>query len=275
MTYSIKKALLILAFLVILFSGLRAQNQHILNSKHISKADTVWVFTPSEYKSNPAKAYPLIYLLHGWSGNYHQWNDIMDCQEYANRYGFIIVCPDGLYDSWYINSPAIQQSQYTDFFFKDLMPFVSKNYRTESKNMFITGLSMGGYGALYLFEQKPELFRSAGSLSGLLDLTTYWNIYEINQVLGINDQKSGENLLNAYSVIGNAGKIAHSEKEIIFTCGTSDPFYAINNDFRLKCDELKIKATYITSPGTHNYEYWKSVIGFHFYFFKKMMKADE
>lgn len=270
-----KKPLLILTFLVLLFTGLQAQTQHILNSKHILKADTVWVFTPSEYNSNPATAYPLIYLLHGWSGNYHQWNDIMDCQKYADRYGFIIVCPDGLYDSWYINSPANKQSQFTDFFFQDLMPFVSKNYRTESENTFITGLSMGGYGALYMFEQKPELFRSAGSLSGLLDLTTYWNIFEINQVLGIKDQVSGTKLLNEFSVTRHAGKIAKTGKEIIFTCGSSDPFYAINNDFRLKCDELKINATYIISPGAHNYEYWKSAIGFHFDFFEKIIKAEK
>ena len=269
-----RKILLLLTFLVTLITLVAAQKQYVLASRHISKADTVWVFTPSDYTANSTKQYPLIYLLQGWSGTYHQWNDIMDCQSYADRYGFIIVCPDALYDSWYINSPAIEQSQYADFFFMDLMPFAAKTYRVDSENVFITGLSMGGHGALYLFEQKPELFRSAGSLSGLLDLSTSRNEYEISKYLGIDD-KSDTKKLKAYSVIGNIEKIAQSGKEIIFSCGTSNQFYSINNEFRVKCDELKIKATYISSPGAHNYDYWKSAIAYQFEFFSKKISAQK
>lgn len=270
-----KTLLISLVLIAVVVSGLSAQKQHIISSKHISKADTVWVFTPSDYNANPVKTYPLIYLLHGWSGSYHQWNDIMDCQKYADQYGFIIVCPDGLYDSWYINSPAIKESQYADFFFMDLFPFITKSYRIDSKNVFITGLSMGGHGALYLFEQKPGLFRSAGSLSGVLDLTNFWNNYRIMDYLGIKDQKNGSEVLKSYSVTGNIDKIAHSGKEIIFTCGTSDPFYEVNNEFMRKCNESKIKATYISSPGGHDNPYWKSAISYHFDFFSKTIKCGE
>ena len=270
-----KRFQLILLLLIFAATNVHARKQYIINSNYISKADTVWVFTPSTYDSNSSKAYPLIYLLHGWSGNYHQWNDIIDCQEYADKYGFIIVCPDGQYDSWYINSPAIKTSQYTDFFFLDLMPFISKNCRVDAKNIFITGLSMGGHGALYLFEQKPELFKSAGSLSGLLDLTNFWNIYRIMDYLGIKDQYTGADVLNSFSVTGNISKIANCGKEIIFTCGTSDPFYEINNEFMRVCNLNKIKATYIASPGVHDYPYWKSAIAYHFDFFSKIIKAEK
>jgi len=263
----IRKILTITFFLIAGFSCTKAQKQHVLTSKYIAKADTIWVFTPSGYEANPSGSYPLIYLLHGWSGTYHQWNDIINCQNYADRYGFIIVCPDGLYDSWYINSPAIKQSQYADFFFSDLMPFVSENYRIDNKNIFITGLSMGGHGALYLFSQKSELFRSAGSLSGVLDLTDWFDSYAILDYLGIKDKASGNSLLNTYSVAGNIENIARSGKEIIFSCGTSDQFYGINSDFKQKCDEARIKATFISGPGTHDYPYWKSTIGYQFVFF--------
>lgn len=268
-----RKILISLALFFALFPGLSAQKQHVLASKHISKADTIWVFTPSDYGLNPAKMYPLVYLLHGWSGSYHQWNDIMDCQKYADRYGFIIVCPDGLYDSWYINSPAIKESQYADFFFMDLFPFITKSYRIDSKNVFITGLSMGGHGALYLFEQKPELFRSAGSISGVLDLKNSRNDYRISDYLGLKNNDSDLKTLNTYSVVGNIEKITQSGKEIIFNCGTSDPFYSVNNEFRIKCDETKTSATYISNPGAHNYPYWKSNIGSHFEFFAKKIQS--
>lgn len=268
-----RKFLLLLVILVVLGSCLSAQQQHVIASKHISKADTVWVFTPLDFKADAGKTFPVVYLLHGWSGSYHQWNDIMNCQNYADKYGYIIVCPDGLYDSWYINSPAIKESQYVDFFFMDLMPFITKTYRIDSRNVFITGLSMGGHGALYLFAQKPELFQSAGSLSGVLDLTSSRNEYRISEYLGLKKDSLDENKLKEYSVAGNIGKIARSGKEIIFNCGVDDPFYKVNNEFRIRCDENKIRATYISNPGAHNYEYWKSNIDSHFDFFNKQVQA--
>jgi putative tributyrin esterase len=264
-----RKSLILAVLLMLFFGSVKAQKQHVLTSGYIAKNDTVWVFTPSDYNVQPAKTYPLIYLLHGWSGNYHQWNDITDCQKYADRYGFIIVCPDGLYDSWYFNSPAIKESQYSDFFFIDLMPFIARNYRVDTKNIFITGLSMGGHGALYLFSQKPELFRSAGSLSGVLDLTHWWDTYAIDKYLGIKSKESGSEILTKFSVTGNIESIARSGKEIIFSCGSSDQFFGINNDFKRKCDDLKINATYISGPGAHDYTYWKSNIGYQFIFFSE------
>ena len=50
------------------------------------------------------------------TATYRQWNTIINVQKYADAYGFIIVCPDGLKDSWYINSPRKQMSKFEDFF---------------------------------------------------------------------------------------------------------------------------------------------------------------
>lgn len=270
-----QRIIFLLISLVTTAPGIQAQDQHILKSKNIQSADTVWVFTPSVYKSDPEKSFPLIYMLNGWSGSYHQWNDIIGCQNFADRYGFIIVCPDGLFDSWYINSPAIAGSRYSDFFFSDLMPFIAENYRVDRENIFITGLSMGGHGALYLFAMNPGLFRSAGSLSGVLDLSICASEYRINDYLGIREPNSNDPLLKTYSVAGNIKRIAASGKEIIFTCGTSDRFYAVNNQFKTLCDEYRIAATYIISPGGHDYAYWKSAIGYHFDFFNLMVKSGK
>jgi S-formylglutathione hydrolase FrmB len=229
------------------------------------------VFTPSNYTDNQNDKYPLVYLLNGWSGTYHQWNDITDCQAYADRYGFIIVCPDGLYDSWYINSPAVGNSQYADFFFLDLMPFIAEIYRIDPDHVFISGFSMGGHGALYLFAQKPDLFRSAGSLSGALDLAACWNEYGINKLLGIKGKRTGNRVLERYSVTGQIDQIAASGKPILITCGSSDQFYTVNQDFRKTCEDRHIPLTCITSPGGHDYAYWKSAIGYHFDFFKRIL----
>ncbi len=46
-------------------------------------------------------------MLHGHSGDYKQWSEIVDLKYYANKYNFLIVCPDGNFDSWYVDSPIL------------------------------------------------------------------------------------------------------------------------------------------------------------------------
>ena len=262
-----------LLILLVLFSwygcSTAARQQKVFRSERLPKPDTTWVFTPESYTSNPGKVYPVVYLLHGWSGSYQQWDDIMDCQDYADKYGFILVCPDGLYDSWYLNSPVLPNSQYADFFFKELMPGINKDYRTDTKNIFITGLSMGGHGALYLFSLHPELFCSAGSLSGGVDLSDCADSYGIPRLLGLKNDESDKAILNKFSVEYNLESIQKSGKEIIFSCGTGDFFYDINNQLRISCDKLGIKATYVSAPGGHDYDFWRTHIKSHMIFFSE------
>ena len=251
---------IILSSLVLLFvTTLRAERiQLVLNSPKIPVPDTIWVFTPSGYDKQQTEAFPLVYLLHGWSGNYHQWNDITDCQKTADTYGFILVCPDGLYDSWYINSPVKKNQQYTDFFFLDLVPEIEKRFRINRERVFITGLSMGGHGALFLFSVHPEKFRSAGSLSGVVDLRDCSSEYGLPDLIGTDNTARGKELFLDYSAAGRLDAIAASGKEIIFSCGTDDRFYKINEAFKTACDEKDIPATFIPGPGGHDYPYWKN-----------------
>lgn len=260
---------LFLLFLVFLWvvSVKAERRQLVLHSAHIAQSDTVWVFTPSDYTSSPDRTYPVVYLLHGWSGNYHQWDDIMNCQQHADQYGFILVCPDGLYDSWYLNSPAIKNSQYEDFFFQDLVPEIGKKFRINKDNVFITGLSMGGHGALYLFSKHPELFRAAGSLSGVVDLRNCPEDYEIPKYLGLTHTGKDKDILYSFSAIGNIDRIKAAGKEIIFSCGMYDRFLGINNEFKAACDKAGINSVYITSQGGHDYPYWRGSIDFQLLFF--------
>lgn len=262
----------ILLFVLLLLPGihLSAQDQLVLESEYLNQPDTVWVFTPGNYDSIPGNEFPLVYLLHGWSGNYRQWDEIMDCQAYADNYGFIIVCPDGLYDSWYLNSPVETENRYEDFFLEELMPLISKTYRCRENDIFITGLSMGGHGALYLYVQNPSLFKCAGSLSGLLDLNSWRDYYGITRILGLTGTDHDEQVLRAYSVAGKAGNIKSAGKEIMLSCGTEDPFYGINIEFITACKKMDIPVHFIETPGAHNMDYWRSAIGAQFDFFMGM-----
>lgn len=269
---TMKRLLSTFVMFVLFVVALNAQQQHVIQIDKTNVPDTILVFTPTNYAAHPNKPFPVVYLLHGWMGSSHQWNDITDCQALADQYGFILVCPDGLIDSWYLNSPVDRGIQYSDFFFQQLMPYIDAQYRTDKENRFITGLSMGGHGALYLFEQQPDLFRSAGSLSGVLDLSFCPTEYGIPERLIGKRGRPGRGLLSQYSVSGNIQKIVDSGKSIVFSCGSEDRFYPLNNSFQALCAEKKINSVYIITPGGHDYPYWKSAIGFHLDHFKKQLK---
>ncbi len=117
------------------------------------------------------QTYPVLYLLHGLTANYHQWKELA-VPEYAERFHMIVVLPDGG-NSWYVNwaeSAGGQQNNWEDYIIQDLIGYIDANYRTiaDRRGRAIGGLSMGGYGALTLGLKHPALFASVGSHSGAL-----------------------------------------------------------------------------------------------------------
>ncbi|KQR71926.1 alpha/beta hydrolase family protein [Pedobacter sp. Leaf176] len=261
----IRISLISISFFALFLFSATAQKKIVFNSKNLHQADTTWIFMPKNLTEKDKV--PAIFLLHGFGGNYKQWNTIMDAQKYADEYHCIIICPDGLVKSWYINSPAKTDWQYETFFFDELLPKIEKDYPIDGANLFITGLSMGGHGALWLFLKHPEKFRSAGSTSGGVNLRDAIGKFGVPELLGNPDKDS--DIWLKYSVIKNIDKLAGSKKEIIFDCGAGDFFYQSNNALKEKCDSLKINATYISQPGNHNSDYWKKSIRQQFEFFSK------
>ena len=260
--------ILIFCFLTFLtFTNLFSQDTLLLDAGYIPNPDTSLVFIPDNY--DESRAYPLVILLHGWSANYKQWNDVADMQSFANKYGFIIATPDGFYDSWYIDNPQKKNVQFETFFWDDFIPELFENYNIDSAKVFISGLSMGGHGAMMLFLKNPDFFLSAGSTSGILDLTFFperWSIKEGIGSIKIYPEEWEKN--SAYHLLGS---IAGLNKHIIFDCGTEDFAYAVNNRFREQCRNLNVKATFISQPGKHNYEYWSKSIEDHFEFFNNLI----
>ncbi len=85
------------------------------------------IITPEKYANTPL---PVVYLLHGYSGNYADWvKKVPAVQELADRFGMIIVCPDGGFGSWYWNSPVDAGFQYETYVAEELVKFVDGNTR--------------------------------------------------------------------------------------------------------------------------------------------------
>ena len=129
------------------------------------------VALPANYDSSDRR-YPVLYLLHGFSGNYTQWARF-GAPSAAKTHELIVVMPDGG-NSWYIRwagSEAGQKNDWEGAIVKDLVAHVDSTYRTIAarEGRAIGGLSMGGYGAVVLGLRHPDLFCSIGSYSGALN----------------------------------------------------------------------------------------------------------
>jgi len=81
---------------------------------------------------------------------------------------FLIVTPGGG-TSFYINSRD-GKNRYEDFLLQEFFPFIEKRYRIAAgrANRAISGVSMGGYGALHLAFRHPQLFSAVSAHSAAL-----------------------------------------------------------------------------------------------------------
>jgi len=227
------------------------------------------VITPLNYDQN-TKNYPVIYLLHGHAGNYAQWiNTAPQLKDKVDEMQVIIVCPDGGFNSWYFDSEKDSTFKYETFVSKELVVYVDKNYRSiaDRKGRVITGLSMGGHGALYLSIKHLDIFGAGGATSGGVDITPFPNNWQIKNVLG--DIANNRSNWKKNSVVNLVDSLKDKQLSLIFDCGIDDFFLEVNRNLHKKLLQLKISHDYIERPGGHNGPYWKNSIDYQLVYFKK------
>jgi len=216
--------------------------------------------------------YPVVYLLHGAFGDYSDWSEKADLERLANIYGVIIVCPDGQ-DSWYFDSPVDPKMQFETYVSKELVHYIDGNYRTVANRFMraITGLSMGGHGALYLAWRHPDVFWSCGSMSGCMDITQYPEKWHIKDRLGPykeNKQRWRDNTMcNLVDLLKSCP--LQPAQNIIIDDGLDDIF--IKNNIALHDQLVKegINHDFTVRPGRHSWDYWVSSLDYHMVFFDK------
>ncbi|HAI84520.1 MAG TPA: XynC protein [Chitinophagaceae bacterium] len=219
---------------------------------------------------------PAVYLLHGYSGNYRNWFDkVAQLQYWADMFQMLIVCPDGNYSSWYLNSPIDTTSKYEDYIVKDVVTYIDKHYLTvnEKQARAITGLSMGGHGAFYIGSKFPQLFGAYGSMSGGLNLLPFSNSFDIIKLLGRDTTQQG--YYQQYSFLQRAATYHFDTTQaIIFDCGSSDFFFQHNEAVHQLLTQRKIAHTYTAQPGKHNWDYWNKAVAQQLLFFFQYFKSN-
>jgi S-formylglutathione hydrolase FrmB len=185
---------------------------------------------------------------------------------------FIVVMPEGG-NSFYVNSYDGHE-RYEDFFIQELIPAIDHKYRTMAvrESRGISGVSMGGYGALHLGMKHSDVFGSASAHSAALiakfpdPLPTEgrWGFYA--RVL---QEPFGAPLNEAYFDANNPLTLAeHPEPfanlKLYFDCGDQDRY-----GFDAGAKELDQILTsegfphqFVLRPGNHGWSYLDQYLHF-------------
>ncbi len=234
-------------------------------SAAMAKNVTVVVVVPDE--SGP---HPTVYLLHGYSGGAFDWTRHTDLGALADRYGVVIVCPDGSTNSWYLDSPRDPKSRYETFVAEELPAFVEAQYAVVKgrEGRAITGLSMGGHGALFLALRHPDFYVAAASMSGGLDLRFNPDKWEIKKLLGPYAQNAeawGEHSVSTLAARADTSTVP----ALLIDCGVDDFFIEENRLVHRILLQRQIPHDYVERPGGHTWEYWTRVLPYHLAFFRE------
>lgn len=224
------------------------------------------VITPDDY--DKGTAYPVVYILHGAGGNYSEWvNKVPALKKYADDRQMIIVCPDGNVTSWYFDSPEDPAWKYETYVSTELVNWIDQKYKTikDRKGRAITGLSMGGHGALYLAFKHQDTFGAAGSMSGGVDIQPFPLNWDIAKRLGPKDRYPER--WKANSVIELTSLLVPNKLALIIDCGRDDFFYNVNMQLHERLLYNNIPHDFTIRPGVHNWEYWTNAVGFQLMYF--------
>jgi len=216
--------------------------------------------------------YPVLYLLHGADGCYNDWSRKADLHRLADQYNVIIVCPDGQ-DSWYFDSPIDPKMQFETYVSKELVSYIDSHYRTIANRYMraITGLSMGGHGALFLAFRHPDVFWSCGSMSGNMDITQFTDRWHIRARLG--NYEDNPQRWHDHAVINQLDKVKNCPlkpaQNILIDDGLNDIFIKNNIAIHDKMVEMGIDHDFTVRPGRHSWTYWVNSLDYHMMFFDK------
>jgi len=148
----------------------------VVSSDEVRDDQPIRILLPSDYTtSGDNRRYPVLYLLHGATGNAADWTIQGAAQNISGNASLITVMPNGgrfgFYTNWVIPGNATPQNWKT-YHMEQLVPWIDLNLRTVAKKQGrgLAGDSMGGYGSIHYAELYSDSFIYAASFSGALDL---------------------------------------------------------------------------------------------------------
>ena len=231
-------------------------------SQALGRAMKYRVLVPQAYDASDRR-YPVLYLLHGLTGDYKDWTTRTNLAEYTRTMALIVVMPDGE-NQWYTNATD-GNARFEDYIATDLPADVVQKYRTVNSRYgrAIAGLSMGGYGALKLALKRPAQFAVTGSFSGALGVTREGELEEMigggveAERMGKIFGPSGSDTRKQNDVFALAAAMKPAAAPYVYIdCGTSDRLIVSNREVVAALQKAGVAYEYHEIAGGHSWDYW-------------------
>ncbi len=247
-----------------------------LKSNILEKEMAYTIYLPKGYESSKRK-YPVLYLLHSLGGNQNSWIQGGDMQRITDNEikegsaaAMIIVMPDAE-RTWYVNSEN-HKYNYEDYFINELIPHIDKTYRSRPSKGYraISGLSMGGFGAMLYALHHPDLFIASAAMSTatrtdneIIEMSIVDYSIRYGQIISkIREGNSRITIFwNNNSLHYLVKDLKEDQKKLVgfyFDIGDDDFLFRGNSLLHIAMRDLNIPHEYRVRNGGHNWEYWKS-----------------
>jgi S-formylglutathione hydrolase FrmB len=283
-----KQMLRVFGFLISLCLLLSAVPSHAqsridcsaLKSRVLKQTIRYCVFIPSGYdagaKQHSPPRYPVLYFLHGLGDNERTlfnsggWTLLDDLRNEKKMGDFLIVAPEGR-RSFYINS-ADGSFRYSDFFLQEFLTYIESKYRVRAgrEGRAISGISMGGYGALRFAFAHPELFSAVSAQSAALitespkqlDSASETGVPILSVLAPVFGRPTNVPHWNANNpfLLAKKNAAALHGMAIYFNCGQNDNYGFEKGaaELNLELKRLNVRHEYHDYPGDHSITYFLS-----------------
>lgn len=154
---------------------------------------TYSLYIPADLPKNA----PLLFVLHGYGSTNMDMMNNLGINELADQYGFIVCYPQGLKDKngnthW---NDGLAPSKVKDIvFLSELAIELQKKYGIDSQRVWTSGFSNGAFMSYKLISYRPDIFRAAASVAGIMSLESWLhrpssgNPIPVLQIHGMNDE---------------------------------------------------------------------------------------
>jgi enterochelin esterase-like enzyme len=286
--------------------------QDSLYSPALGVSKTYLIYLPPSYDTATTRRYSVAYFLHGSGGNERSWvsglaiDSVLDSLVARGTPEMIVVMPDGdngFYHTWK-KSPdyqtclkrravifgselptdyCVRHMRYDDYIARDLVQHVDSVYRTiaDSQHRGVAGLSMGGYGAVYLPLKYTDVFAAGASLSGaglaLMRIGGYPDTTPVREAASIEElhaawastwddvtMEIGPGMADwrAVDPVWMARRAVAEHRTIPalwMIVGTEDEStLTVNRVLHQTLSSLNVSHTYIEAPGAHTLPFWRA-----------------
>jgi putative tributyrin esterase len=232
----------------------------IFRSAALSRDMQYRVISPSTVA--PGQKLPAVYLLHGGGGGFRDWSNFSDVAGFAQS-GLLLIMPEAN-SSYYTNAVDRRQDRYEDYVVHDLISDVESKFPVAPgrSQRAIVGISMGGFGAVKLALQHPELFIFAGGISSAIDVPR--RAFSIKR-LGQSRHYDG--------IFGPSGSPTRRDSDpfvlvrtanpeaapyLFLTCGQQEGLLPANREFGKLLAQRHFHFEFHTVRGGHDWNQWNA-----------------